>query len=292
MADVQPSTTGSPEAGPSKTPLVTFKKAKSRPSALTKRKRSPSPSSAAASDEPISSSVIRAKHAAPANPLVQGTKRLREEKERERLQDRANELAALEYRADERGLGDVGERTLATRSSDWDLDKDEGKKGGGETIKRARMDEDGNLLPDDGLYHGSGGYTNFIKPDPNLNRSSKTRAGPIKATSNIRTITVVDYQPDVCKDYKGTSCRRPFATTCADPIIRHRDRLLRLRRLVQVSARPRRLSCRMAARQARCQPCDGQPRAPGERGRGRPVCVPHLPQPVQGPGGHQVRALL
>jgi RING finger protein 113A len=28
--------------------------------------------------------------------------------------------------------------------------------------------------------------------------------GPIRATSNIRTITLVDYQPDVCKDYKET----------------------------------------------------------------------------------------
>jgi RING finger protein 113A len=156
---------------------------------------------------------------------------MREERERERLEDKARDLNEFEYKADVSGLGDVGERSLATRSSDWDIDGDEGQKKDG-AIKRARLDEvsslnpsrllanfpthtlhplhplhpfqDGNLLPDDGLYHGSKGYTNFIRPDPNANRSSKMKAGPIKATSNIRTITVVDYQPDVCKDYKET----------------------------------------------------------------------------------------
>jgi RING finger protein 113A len=114
-------------------------------------------------------------------------------------------MAEFEYKADASGLKDVGERTLATRSANWDLDRDEGGAREDSSIKRARLDENGNLLPDDGLYHGAKGYTNFIKPDPNANRSSKMKAGPIKATSNIRTITVTDYQPDVCKDYKGES---------------------------------------------------------------------------------------
>ena len=29
------------------------------------------------------------------------------------------------------------------------------------------------------------------------------RVGPQRSTSTIRTVTIVDYQPDVCKDYKG-----------------------------------------------------------------------------------------
>jgi RING finger protein 113A len=28
--------------------------------------------------------------------------------------------------------------------------------------------------------------------------------GPIKASTNVRTITVTDFAPDVCKDYKQT----------------------------------------------------------------------------------------
>lgn len=53
----------------------------------------------------------------------------------------------------------------------------------------------------DGLYHGAGGYNTYIQPKEVMN--SKVRAGPIKATSSIRTVTTTDYQPDVCKDYKG-----------------------------------------------------------------------------------------
>jgi RING finger protein 113A len=29
------------------------------------------------------------------------------------------------------------------------------------------------------------------------------RIGPQRSTNTIRTVTIVDYQPDVCKDYKG-----------------------------------------------------------------------------------------
>jgi len=39
------------------------------------------------------------------------------------------------------------------------------------------------------------------------------RIGPQRSTSTIRTVTIVDYQPDVCKDYKETGyCG--FGDTC------------------------------------------------------------------------------
>jgi len=39
------------------------------------------------------------------------------------------------------------------------------------------------------------------------------RVGPQRSTSTIRTVTIVDYQPDVCKDYKETGyCG--FGDTC------------------------------------------------------------------------------
>ena len=41
----------------------------------------------------------------------------------------------------------------------------------------------------------------------------RPHAGPVKAPTNIRGITVIDYQPDVCKDYKQTGfCG--FGDTC------------------------------------------------------------------------------
>ncbi|KAG9237677.1 hypothetical protein BJ875DRAFT_453155 [Amylocarpus encephaloides] len=55
--------------------------------------------------------------------------------------------------------------------------------------------------PSDGTYKGLANATTFITKNPDApNRS----IGPIKAPTNIRTITVTDFAPDVCKDYKQT----------------------------------------------------------------------------------------
>lgn len=53
----------------------------------------------------------------------------------------------------------------------------------------------------DGTYKGLKNQTSFIQKNPDApNRS----VGPVKAPTNIRTVTVMDYAPDVCKDYKQT----------------------------------------------------------------------------------------
>ena len=54
----------------------------------------------------------------------------------------------------------------------------------------------------EGVYTGAASYQKFVKPNPNA--STKTKMGPVKAPTNIRTITVTDFAPDVCKDYKQT----------------------------------------------------------------------------------------
>lgn len=51
-----------------------------------------------------------------------------------------------------------------------------------------------------GAYKGASNYSNFIQKNTDTLRS----VGPVKAPSNIRTITVTDFAPDVCKDYKQT----------------------------------------------------------------------------------------
>jgi RING finger protein 113A len=53
----------------------------------------------------------------------------------------------------------------------------------------------------DGTYKGANNYSNFLKKNPN---APDRKFGPIKAPTNIRTITTIDYAPDVCKDYKVT----------------------------------------------------------------------------------------
>lgn len=53
----------------------------------------------------------------------------------------------------------------------------------------------------DGAYKGVANYSNFIQKNPD--REAKP-VGPQKGSANVRTITVTDFAPDVCKDYKQT----------------------------------------------------------------------------------------
>ncbi|KAI9772659.1 MAG: RNA-splicing factor [Geoglossum simile] len=50
-------------------------------------------------------------------------------------------------------------------------------------------------------YKGAANYKSYIPKNPN---APTRQVGPIKAPTNIRTITVTDFAPDVCKDYKQT----------------------------------------------------------------------------------------
>lgn len=62
----------------------------------------------------------------------------------------------------------------------------------------------------DGTYKGAANYQSFIQKNPN---APSRQIGPVKAPTNIRTITVTDFAPDVCKDYKQTGfCG--FGDTC------------------------------------------------------------------------------
>jgi len=56
--------------------------------------------------------------------------------------------------------------------------------------------------PPSGTYKGKSAYDNFLTHNPE--RKPAAAVGPVKAPTNIRTITVTDFAPDVCKDYKQT----------------------------------------------------------------------------------------
>lgn len=53
----------------------------------------------------------------------------------------------------------------------------------------------------DGTYKGLANQTSFIQKNPD---APSRNVGPVKAATNIRTITIMDYRPDICKDYKKT----------------------------------------------------------------------------------------
>ncbi|ORY28130.1 hypothetical protein BCR39DRAFT_535567 [Naematelia encephala] len=177
------------------TPVVAFKKGPSRRPAQT-RKRSSSPQEVTASEPSTSdATVVRPTKKSLANPLVQGSKRRREINDENAL---GGGLDELDYKADG-GLIRAGDE-FATRANDWDLENEDGQV---EKKQKIKLNEDGEIVTDDGLYRGAANYLPTINKTREL-LDKKMKTGPIKATSNIRTITLVDYQPDVCKDYKET----------------------------------------------------------------------------------------
>ncbi|KAF5351790.1 hypothetical protein D9756_007636 [Leucocoprinus leucothites] len=78
--------------------------------------------------------------------------------------------------------------------------------------RREKGDSDEELdIPDDGQYHGQKAYKTHIKKSQEVPKSM--RVGPQRSNNTIRTVTITDYQPDVCKDYKETGyCG--FGDTC------------------------------------------------------------------------------
>ncbi|GAC92944.1 hypothetical protein PHSY_000504 [Pseudozyma hubeiensis SY62] len=93
-------------------------------------------------------------------------------------------------------------REDATKHSDWDLEN-----------SNSTSSLQPSLTNSDGLYRGAKSYT-FFTPTRDDGTSSKIRArGPIRSTTTVRTTSLMDYQPDVCKDYKETGyCG--FGDTC------------------------------------------------------------------------------
>ncbi|CAJ2503512.1 Uu.00g109060.m01.CDS01 [Anthostomella pinea] len=82
----------------------------------------------------------------------------------------------------------------ATKQSNW-YDEDANLLGKTRATPKA-----GDAQPE-GTYKGLANKTSFIQKNPDApNRT----VGPVKAATNIRTITTTDFAPDVCKDYKQT----------------------------------------------------------------------------------------
>lgn len=83
----------------------------------------------------------------------------------------------------------------ATKTSNWyDEDQD------GNAVKKPGTKRTETGAPD-GTYKGAANYTSFIQKNPDKLGQA---VGPQKTSSNVRTITLVDFAPDVCKDYKQT----------------------------------------------------------------------------------------
>lgn len=84
----------------------------------------------------------------------------------------------------------------ATKASDW-YDENLSEKNLLGTTRAKPAPSTSQL---DGSYKGAANYQSFIQKNPD----APGKFGPVKAATNVRTITVTDYAPDVCKDWKQT----------------------------------------------------------------------------------------
>ena len=116
------------------------------------------------------------------------------------IRARGDELEVPQYTADR--SSQIESNNDATKQSNWfDEAKPENMTAQnllGTTRLRSDIVKETAL---DGTYKGTSNYQNFIQKNPN---APLKQVGPIKAPTNIRTITVTDFAPDVCKDYKQT----------------------------------------------------------------------------------------
>ncbi|RPD52829.1 hypothetical protein L226DRAFT_503206 [Lentinus tigrinus ALCF2SS1-7] len=166
------------------------KKGRGRPATARKRSESP-PASAATVPVPSSSKsqVVLPSRKQAASLLSAGTKRTASQREEDEERDGpdvkwtaegSHVNAALEILE-----GDEAEALLAKKR------------------RSEKKDEEEEEVPDDGLYRGQKAYKSHIRKNQEVPKAM--RVGPQRSNnSTIRTVTIVDYQPDVCKDYKET----------------------------------------------------------------------------------------
>ena len=114
-------------------------------------------------------------------------------------QAQAKELTASAYTADRSTT--IASTNDATKQSNWYDEDAKDAMSAKNLLGSSRAAVSNESQPADGLYKGLANQTSFIQKNPDApNRA----VGPVKAPTNIRTITVTDFAPDVCKDYKQT----------------------------------------------------------------------------------------
>lgn len=101
------------------------------------------------------------------------------------------DMSATVFRADRNAP--ITDSNDATKHSNW---YEDGLLG---STRAMRAKDD--AAAGDGTYKGLANQSSFLQKNPD---APKRNVGPIKAPTNIRTVTVMDYAPDVCKDYKQT----------------------------------------------------------------------------------------
>ena len=87
----------------------------------------------------------------------------------------------------------------ATKASNWFEETDSDPKSKNLLGTTRVLPQGGAEQP--GTYKGQAKYHSFITKTPD---APSRQVGPVKSSTNVRTITVTDFASDVCKDYKQT----------------------------------------------------------------------------------------
>lgn len=193
-----------------------FKKGKSRPTTTRRRSASPGPpgassfaaASSSRSNALVTSEVVLPARKAATNLLSAGTKRTAAQR---------SEHDGLDADDESTRQGPDVKWTAADSHMNAALDIIAGDEMEEVLAKRRRKERDdrGEVEEEeapDGVYKGQKAYRSHLKKDKEVPKAM--RIGPQRSANTIRTVTIVDYQPDVCKDYKGASIALLYGGSC------------------------------------------------------------------------------
>jgi RING finger protein 113A len=98
----------------------------------------------------------------------------------------------------------------ATKASNWYDEDGNDELSSKNPLGTTRSRPTEPLMPD-GTYKGVANYQSFIQKNPD---ALSRQVGQVKSSTNVRTITVTDFAPDVCKDYKQTGFCGFYGDSC------------------------------------------------------------------------------
>ena len=111
--------------------------------------------------------------------------------------------AEAERQRQERGDGGA----TASLQSETPFDRDARAAREAVLAQASKLGADGREV-DDGLYHGQSGYIDYRKGFRREHTVGAEKSGgmhgPLRAPTNVRFTFIMDYKPDICKDYKET----------------------------------------------------------------------------------------
>lgn len=120
-------------------------------------------------------------------------KRIKQGSTVENSDSRSKDLGLVSYSANSNGASNEGDATR--ENTFYKIEREEEEK---RARDRERVIEEAERANDDN-FRGSSGYKKLLGSN-----TAKPKFGPLKAATNVRSTTIIDYQPDVCKDYKLT----------------------------------------------------------------------------------------